>query len=130
MKTIISKQLHAEAICRQLMAESAPPDLIPGTAASDYFGQSIALSETHLAVSAYFEDEAAGVDSGKVYVYETTNWTLVRTIDNPNAISTPYMDNFGFRVALYGQKLAVCGTNFDRAAEPDNSGPVYVFTLD
>ena len=39
------------------------------TAATDYFGQSVAISGNRVVVGATDEDDASGTDSGKVYLY-------------------------------------------------------------
>ena len=39
------------------------------TAATDYFGQSVAISGNRVVVGAGDEDDASGTDSGKVYLY-------------------------------------------------------------
>jgi hypothetical protein len=41
-----------------------------GTSANDNFGYSVAISGNYAIVSAYTEDDAGGVDSGKVYIYQ------------------------------------------------------------
>ena len=42
-----------------------------GTSASDLFGSSVAISDTYAIVSAYFENDAGGTQSGKAYIYNT-----------------------------------------------------------
>ena len=39
------------------------------TAATDYFGQSVAISGNRVVVGAPYEDDASGTDSGKAYIY-------------------------------------------------------------
>ena len=39
------------------------------TAATDYFGQSVAISGNRVVVGAHGEDDASGTDSGKAYIY-------------------------------------------------------------
>ena len=39
------------------------------TAATDYFGQSVAISGNRVVVGAHGEDDAGGTDSGKAYIY-------------------------------------------------------------
>ena len=41
-----------------------------GTSASDNFGRSVAISGNRVVVSAPYEDDAGGTDSGSVYVYQ------------------------------------------------------------
>ena len=39
------------------------------TAATDYFGQSVAISGNRVVVGAHGEDDAGGTASGKAYIY-------------------------------------------------------------
>ena len=41
-----------------------------GTSAHDYFGEAVAISGNRVVVGAYAEDDAAGINSGKAYVYQ------------------------------------------------------------
>ena len=43
-----------------------------GTSASDYFGNSVAISGNHAIVSASSEDDAGGSNSGKAYIFNVT----------------------------------------------------------
>ena len=47
-----------------------PNDL--GTSANDHFGQSVAISGNYAIVSAHYEDDASGLNSGKAYIYRLT----------------------------------------------------------
>lgn len=40
-----------------------------GTEVGDFFGGTVAISDTHLTVGAQYEDDAGGTSSGKVYLY-------------------------------------------------------------
>jgi len=120
--------------------------------AGDRFGYSVALSGDTLAVGAPGEDSnATGVNdedgqsddsafgSGAVYVFTRTGdtWTQQAYI---KASNTGEFDNFGARVALSGDTLAVGAPDEDSNAtgvnDPDgqsddnafDSGAVYVFT--
>jgi len=41
-----------------------------GTSANDVFGSSVSISNSHAIVSAYQEDDAGGLNSGKVYIFD------------------------------------------------------------
>jgi len=93
--------------------------------ASDYFGRSVALSGTRLVVGANTED-TAGIDAGKVYVYDWTGvaYIEVTTITASDAAPGDY---FGVSVALSGNKLVVGAVGQDTAAV--NAGKVYTLDL-
>ena len=117
------------------------------TGGLDEFGYSVALSGDTLAVGARSErSHATGVngdqtdnsaaDSGAVYVFTRsgTTWTQQAYV---KASNTGEIDQFGYRVALEGDTLAVgaleedgSGTGVNPASNEDasNSGAVYVFT--
>ena len=99
-----------------------------GTSASDNFGWSVGISGNYAIVSAYTEDDAGGVDSGKVYIYNVTTGSLLRTIDNPNAYGTSASDNFGDKVAISGN-YAIVGTKLEDDATGTNSGKAYIFNV-
>jgi hypothetical protein len=118
------------------------------TGTNDNFGVSVALSGDSLAVGAYFEDSnATGINgnqadnsaanSGAVYVFTRTAgvWTQQAYV---KASNTGASDNFGIRVALSGDTLAVSANSEDSNAtgingnqadnSAANSGAVYVLT--
>ncbi len=96
------------------------------TSASDQFGWKIAASSSYIVVTAPFEADASGTNSGKVYVFDTAG-TYLRTIDNPNAYGTSSNDRFGERgVAVDGDYIVVPAMLEDPVAE--GNGVVYVFS--
>lgn len=95
-----------------------------GTATSDMFGTATAINEDYVAISATNEDDAGGSSSGRVYVFNTTDWGLEYTIENPNDFGTPYGDEFGYKVALSDSYILVSAP-----AEEDDNGTVYLFNI-
>ncbi|MEM7182605.1 MAG: putative Ig domain-containing protein [Spirochaetota bacterium] len=122
--------------------------------ASDKFGETIALDTDTLAVGAYQEDsnqttitngtgastDDSASDAGAVYVYTRsgTTWSQQAYIKAANAESS---DNFGWRVALTGDTLAVSafkeasnqttitnGTGASTDNSASDSGAVYIYT--
>jgi hypothetical protein len=112
--------------------------------ASDYFGNSVALSGDTLAVGAYLEgsgvdgdqNDDSALQSGAVYVFRRTgtDWRQEAYLKASNIGAG---DQFGWRVALSGDTLAVAAYQEDSKAQgvggdqtddsvPD-SGAVYVF---
>lgn len=98
------------------------------TSTSDNFGGWVDISDTYAVVSAPYEDEDAGINSGKIYVYDVTTGNLVRTISNPNAYSTVASDAFGIRVAISGNYLLV-GASQEDDAGGSQSGKAYIYDV-
>ncbi|MEQ1748674.1 MAG: choice-of-anchor D domain-containing protein, partial [Prosthecobacter sp.] len=98
----------------------------PSAVASDFFGVSVSISGTKVAVGAR-QDDALAVDSGSVYVYDLaggTPTTPTLSLGNPDPEAS---DFFGTSVALSGTNLFV-GAIYDNTGAAD-SGEAYVFDL-
>ncbi|KAH8084520.1 hypothetical protein JL720_8020 [Aureococcus anophagefferens] len=119
-------------------------------AEEDYFGRSVAVSGDLVVVGAN-QNDAAGIDSGSVYVFRTTNggasWTQVAKLVASDAAADDEFggsvavsgdltakllasdaaagDRFGYSVAISGD-LVVVGAFYDDDAG-SNSGSAYVF---
>jgi cbb3-type cytochrome oxidase subunit 3/alpha-D-ribose 1-methylphosphonate 5-triphosphate synthase subunit PhnH len=94
-------------------------------AASDFFGQSVALNGTTLVVGS-FEDDDKGTGSGSVYVYDLTKTPVDDGFERKiNASDGANYDLFGLSVALDGTTLVVCAYSDDDKGT--NSGSVYVY---
>ena len=98
------------------------------TSANDLFGRSVAISSTHAIVGANQEDDAGGTSSGKAYVFDLSNGSLLYTFDNPNAYDTSAGDFFGFSVAI-SSTHAIVGAYQEDDAGGNSSGKAYVFDL-
>lgn len=98
------------------------------TPANDYFGNSVAITDTHAVVGAYFEDDAGGTGSGKAYVFDLATGNLLWTLDNPNAYDTSVSDIFGNDVAITDNLVIVAASQEDDSGGTQ-SGKVYVFDL-
>ena len=98
------------------------------TGASDLFGYSVAVSGNYAIVGAPQEDDAAGTDSGKAYIFNVTTGALVHTLNNPTAYSTSAGDLFGLSVAISGNYAVVGALGEDDAAGAD-SGKAYIFNV-
>ena len=104
-----------------------------GTSVNDYFGGRVAISGNYAIVGAYNEDDAGGNESGKAYIYKTTNGTwsdtiLLHTLDNPNGYNTPSGDYFGFSVSVSGN-YAIVGAYQEDDAGGSQSGKAYIFNV-
>ena len=98
------------------------------TAATDYFGQSVEISGNRVVVGAYGEDDAGGLTSGKVYIFDATTGSLLHTLHNPNAYGTSANDIFGTSVAISGNRVVV-GAVYEDDASGTVSGKVYLYNL-
>lgn len=97
----------------------APADLAPNAE----FGNSLALSGSHLLVGAWF-NSAAGA-AGSVYFYEQVGefWTAPHRVDSPGGARA---ESFGEAVALDGNRALVTDSGLDTATKED-VGAVYVY---
>jgi hypothetical protein len=97
-----------------------------GTSFSDFFGVSVAITESYAIVGAYREDDAGGSSSGKAYIFSTSTGNLLHTLDNPNAYGTSEQDLFGFPVAI-SESYAIVGALFEDDAGGTSSSKAYIF---
>jgi hypothetical protein len=98
----------------------------PDQAENDYFGSSVSLSGSRLAVGAT-HDDTAGPDSGTVFVFDLTSGTPttpVYTLGNPTPAGS---DRFGGSISISGSRLIVGAEQDDTGAT--NSGSAYVYDL-
>ena len=98
----------------------------PAPALDDNFGTSVAASGDRVVVGAELDDFGA-TNAGSVYVYDLAGAapaTPVATLRNPTPQS---LDEFGFSVAISGQRVVV-GAYADNTGASD-AGSAYVFDL-
>ena len=96
--------------------------------ADDQFGWSVAVSGNYAIVGAPGEDDATGLVSGVVYIFNVTTGALLFTLRNPNAYDTRTNDNFGHSVAILGN-YAIVGTPQEDDAGGLRSGKAYIFNV-
>jgi Tol biopolymer transport system component len=89
-------------------------------AQNDIFGNSVAMSDTHIVVGAPYDN---GI-RGSVYVYNTDGTGEVKITASDAASS----DHFGWSVAMSDTKVVVGAHGNDDLAS--NTGSVYVYNLD
>ncbi|MGB8274598.1 MAG: PEP-CTERM sorting domain-containing protein, partial [Alphaproteobacteria bacterium] len=99
----------------------------PTPGVGDNFGHSVALSGTLALISATGDANGSPSrgGSGAAYLYDTTTGLRLQTFLNPTAASG---DNFGFDVALFGNRALVSTINDDTANT--NAGAAYLFDTD
>ena len=98
-----------------------------GVSSSDWFGNALAITNTHLLVGTRNEDEQ-GQASGAAYVYDLSDGSLLYTILNENAYGTATNDGFGTAVALTPTH-AYIGAPGEDGDGITNTGKVYVYDL-
>ena len=92
-------------------------------ASGDRFGYGIAIGNNKIAVGAYNDDDTVN-DSGSAYVYNLDGTGEVKI----NASDPESVDQFGFSVAIGGDKVYVGARYEDEGG--NNSGSIYVYNLD
>lgn len=98
----------------------------PSGTGVDYFGTSVAISGTLVAVGAPNDDTGAS-NAGRVYIYNMSSGTPsvpVFTLNNPSPTSG---DEFGGAVAISGQRVIVGAPMDDTGA--NNAGSAYLYDL-
>jgi len=99
-----------------------------GTSLNDRFGYSVAVDGDYAIVSAIYEDDAGGGNSGKAYIYNVSTSSLVHTLDNPNDFSSSSEDQFGNSVAISGN-YAIVGASREDDVSGSTSGKAYIFDV-
>lgn len=94
---------------------------ISSPSSNDDFGYSVSIEGTTLVVGAP-SDDAAASNSGKAYVYNVLDGSLIRTIHNP---APEFGDWFGYSVAISGNNIAVgAGGN---TVNGSSIGTIYIY---
>ncbi len=99
---------------------------VDATSNVDYFGHSIAATADYVIVGAYNEDGPDG--SGRAYIFHSSNGTLLRTLNNPNAYGTANADTFGKKVSIDGDYCVVSASDED-SASGTAVGAAYIFRV-
>ena len=98
------------------------------TGGGDSFGISVAMYGNYLIVGSLLEDSPGYSNPGKAYIFYIPDGTLLTTLDNPNAYSTPNNDNFGSCVAI-GKNFAVVGALYEDDVSGADSGAAYIYEI-
>ena len=113
----------ADDVWTETQRLSSPDLQSPG-----FFGQAVTMDENYLFVGAPGDDNSSD-DGGIVYVYKRdgTNWTYQSYLYSENS----FPDNsFGSSISVDGDKVVVGGKLKGQASTSDETGEIYVFTLD
>ena len=105
-------------------------------AAEDQFGFSMAVNGTTMAVGVPFKDDVCPAEpscnSGAVYLFKSdgNTWIPNETPFKLTASDALKGDQFGWAIAIYGDRLAVGAPSSSRNESPPVSGAVYLFRYD
>jgi hypothetical protein len=90
----------------------------------DEFGFSVAMSENYAVIGAHKHDAPDKADMGAVYIYERsgTAWSEILKITPTDGVTS---DQFGYRVAISGDIIAVSSLN--NTENGANAGAVYLY---
>ena len=96
----------------------------------DYFGSTIAMSDTYTVIGVPNEDTASNTGDGVAYIFENSTGNLVRTISNPNPNSNFDNDNFGKDVGINNNGQVLISTpNEDDWTSYLDVGKAYVYNI-
>ena len=99
-----------------------------GTAVTDYFGRHLDINNNRCIVSAYYEDDADGLNSGKAYIFDVNSGELLHTLDNPNIVNDTEYDLFGISVSIHNN-VCIVGATQESDDVNYNSGKAYIFDV-
>lgn len=94
----------------------------------DQFGKAVHISDSYAVVGANTEDEAAFNSTGKAYVFDLSDGSLLHTLSNPNPDAGTTPDYFGWDVAI-SDSYVVVGAASEYEGVTANVGKVYVFDV-
>ena len=112
-----------DIISGSLLYNFPNPNAIPDSY-DDYYGWAMDMSDSYLAVSA----DGYGVNQGKVYIYDLSYGTLIRTINNPNIEGSSPGDKFGGSIKIDGDNIII-GATTETLNGFTNPGTVYMFSI-
>ena len=81
------------------------------TGYQDGFGGPLYITDAHLAIGAPGEDDANNPGSGRVYMYNPVNGSLLQTIENPNINGPSASDQFGSNIAITNNRLYISASS-------------------
>ena len=96
----------------------------------DEFGLGLAIQDNYLIVGATGEDEEGSLSSGKAYIFDLVTSNLVQVVNNPNAVSDPQSDEFGYAIAIDSDNLII-SSRAERSITSlsQRSGAVYLYNF-
>ena len=102
----------------------------PVNADNDHFGNSVAIDGNYIIIGAVLSESPPNylLDVGRAYIYDAVSGSLIHTLYDPNAYSTPNADYFGRSVAISGN-YAIVGATGEDDASGGGSGKAYIFDV-
>ena len=94
--------------------------------AGDYFGYSVAISDSYVVIVAY-QENGNSTDAGAAYVYKINSDDSVSEIEKITASDAGSSDYFGASVAISNQYIVVGAYSNDTNAS--NAGAAYVYKI-
>jgi hypothetical protein len=93
--------------------------------ANDYFGNSVSISGSYIAVGASRDDVGANTNEGSVYFFVRSgvSWTQQDQVVAPFGAAN---DQFGYSVSISGD-YAVVGAPYDDIAPDTDNGTIHIF---
>jgi len=99
-----------------------------GTPANDTFSDAISMSSTHVIAGAHQEDDAGIYSSGRAYIFDISNGSLVHTLANTAGYSTTDYDQFGDAVGI-SNSYAVVGAPRDQITSQYKPGYAHMYNV-
>lgn len=101
-----------------------------GIAGGDYFGYSVSASPKYIMVGAY-RDYTTNLWSGTAYVFNSSNFELVWTFENP-LVGWPgsTQDYFGYSVGVSDSHAVAGAHQYDVIANNDNAGAAFFYQIE
>ena len=95
---------------------------------TQYFGDWIDADGSHFVVGQHNSDDtASGLGySGQAHIFNVSDGSLVKTLDNPNAYGTAQGDQFGIKATIKGDYVVVTASH-EADATTTEAARVYVF---
>ncbi len=92
------------------------------------FGQSLDVTDDYLVVGATGYDTGSVNNGGRVYIFNPSDGSHLRTIENPNPQGAADQDKFGFRIRLDGTTFVTTASGEDIGGVSNNR-PLYVYDV-
>ncbi len=99
----------------------------PSPGVDDAFGIRGAATADYIIIAADLDNPSDIQDAGTVYVFQRSDYSLARTVDNP---SPEAGDQFGLTLATVGDDSVLVGMPQGEEGQSVGSGEAYLFNLD
>ena len=110
--------------------DNPTPTVAPALGEGDRYGKAVACSASYIIAGAELEDAGGNTDTGRAYIHDITDGSLLFTLNNPNPSTTKLTeigDRFGSSVAISENYAAVAAPQEDNVGLGDDTGWIYIF---